>query len=190
MTQRIYVPRSIEVAGSGSGAEISPCGLYRYTLWRRWDASLPRAVFVMLNPSTADADKDDPTIRKCIGFAKRWGCGGIHVVNLFAFRATKPTALLGGFGPTGTYNTRYLQIALRSCSPWHERDVGPCVIAWGTHSSKRLRALIGCESNLLRQLAEKLPIRIHCLGLTKDGSPRHPLMLPYATEMRRFGFSS
>lgn len=167
-----------------SGAEISSCGLYRYALWRRWDTKLPVAVFVMLNPSTADASINDPTIRKCIGFAKRWNCGGIHVVNLFAFRATKPTALLGGFGPTGTYNTQYQRVALRKCTPWQEQRTGPCVVAWGTHSTKALRALIGNESNLLRQLAVGIPVRLQCLGTTKNGSPRHPLMLPYTTELQ------
>ncbi len=177
--------RSIrELCGKCNGAEISKCGLYRYALWRTWDNALPVAVFVMLNPSTADARENDPTIRKCIGFAKRWGCGGIHVVNLFAFRATKPSALLGGFGPTGAHNTLYLRVALRHSSLWDTERVGPCVVAWGTQSTKRLRAMIGCESHLLRNLAAGMPVPLQCLGTAKDGNPRHPLMLAYATELQ------
>lgn len=166
------------------GAVLSDCGLYRYNLIRRWNDGLPTAVFIMLNPSTADADQDDPTIRKCIGFARRWGCGGIRVVNLFAFRSTKPAALLGGFGPQGAYNTKHQRQALRLCSPWTGGRVGPCVVAWGTHSTKALRQLIGEEANLLQQQASGWPIKLQCLGTAKDGNPRHPLMLAYATELQ------
>lgn len=75
------------------GAEISPCGKYRYKLWRIWDDSKPKVLFIMHNPSTADADEDDPTIRRCIGFAKSWGYGGIYVGNLSPYRATDPYEL-------------------------------------------------------------------------------------------------
>jgi hypothetical protein len=76
--------------GPAKSAVISPCGLYRYRLTRTWDAVRWSAAFVMLNPSTADAVDDDPTIKRCVGFAKRWGCGGIVVANLFAFRSADP----------------------------------------------------------------------------------------------------
>jgi hypothetical protein len=74
----------------GMGAEFSDCGTYRYALWRTWNALQPGVLFVGLNPSTADATTDDPTIRRCIGFAKRWGYGGITMANVFAYRATDP----------------------------------------------------------------------------------------------------
>jgi hypothetical protein len=70
-------------------ATISQCGLYRYDLWRRWDSSIPGVAFIGLNPSTADAEKDDPTIRKCVAYAKKWGFGSLCMLNLFAFRATQ-----------------------------------------------------------------------------------------------------
>src|SRR5262249_14212908 len=86
-------------------AVISDCGRYRYSLTRRWgDAAEPRALFVMLNPSTADAEQDDPTIRRCIGFAKAWGMGSLEVVNLYALRATDPAALLSAPDPIGPKN--------------------------------------------------------------------------------------
>ena len=76
-----------------AGALLSSCGTYRYRLWRYWHTEREPLIFIMLNPSTADAMQDDPTIRKCIGFAKRLGFGGIEVVNLFAYRATDPRDL-------------------------------------------------------------------------------------------------
>lgn len=76
-----------------SDAELSKCRTYRYALWRTWDESKPFAMFVGLNPSTADELEDDPTIRRCINFSKLWGYGGLCMVNLFAYRATDPTAL-------------------------------------------------------------------------------------------------
>lgn len=75
------------------GAVISDDGRYRYRLWRTWAPELPRMAWIMLNPSTADAEVDDPTIRRCVGFAKREGCGGIEVVNLYAYRSTDPSVL-------------------------------------------------------------------------------------------------
>jgi hypothetical protein len=84
------------------GATLSDCGRYRYRLWRRW-ADGPTVLFVMLNPSTADADVDDPTIRRCIGFARSWGAGALEVVNLYAWRATQPAELKAAVGPVGEY---------------------------------------------------------------------------------------
>lgn len=75
------------------GAKISECGKYRYQLWRIWDESLPKVLFIMHNPSTADADVDDPTIRRCIAYAKEWGYGGLYVGNLSPYRATDPKDL-------------------------------------------------------------------------------------------------
>src|SRR5688572_12557148 len=77
----------------GSGARFSECGTYRYVLWRQWNEVNGDVAFVGLNPSTADDEKDDPTIRRCIGFAKRWGYGGVVMLNLFAYRATRPDAM-------------------------------------------------------------------------------------------------
>jgi hypothetical protein len=91
MNQQTLFPQ--EAPSMISGAVISDCGRYRYQLWRIWDASKPNVLFVMHNPSTADGLKDDPTIRRCIGFARSWGYGGIYVGNLFPYRATDPDEL-------------------------------------------------------------------------------------------------
>ena len=106
-----------------SGAELSECGKYRYSLTRIWDETKPKVMFIMLNPSTADANNDDPTIRRCIGFAKSWGFGGLYVCNLFGFRATNPKELLKVNNPFGDQNI------------WHTRklsdEVDTIVCAWG-----------------------------------------------------------
>ena len=85
-------------------ASMSQCGLYRYTLWRVWDESKPACVFVGLNPSTADASEDDATIRRCVRFAKDWDCGELLMLNLFAFRATRPKDMLAACDPVGEEN--------------------------------------------------------------------------------------
>src|SRR5215217_1316798 len=87
-------PKRLEGTTSPRGAEISACGKNRYKLWRLWDFSKPYCLFIMHNPSTADADQDDPTIRRCIAFAKSWGYGGIYVGNLIPYRATNPKDLI------------------------------------------------------------------------------------------------
>ena len=138
-----------------SGATFSADGRYRYRLWRRWDRSKPVVAFVMLNPSSADGRRDDPTIRRCIGFARAWGFGGIDVVNLFAYRASEPRRLREVDDPVGPDNARYLRRAIRRA------DL--VVLAWGAHA---------VAAGLL-----SLP-RARCLGLTRAGQPRHPLYLP------------
>lgn len=148
-----------------AGALISPCGVYRYALERRW-RSAPPMVFCMLNPSTADAEVDDPTIRRCKSFAEREGCGGIYVVNLFAFRATNPTDLKSAADPVGPDNVRAigegLLISLMG---------GPFVAAWGAHS------LAGGQAARLVERARDFDVKIHCLGKTQTGAPKHPLYL-------------
>jgi hypothetical protein len=144
------------------GATFSADGRYRYRLWRSWDASRPRVAFVMLNPSTAGARRDDPTIRRCQGFARSWGFGGIEVVNLFALRATDPRLLRLADDPVGRENDRHLRSALTRSSL--------VVLAWGAHGSLRERAAA------VRGLISRR--RPRCLGLTRSGEPRHPLYLP------------
>ena len=90
-------------------AILSDCGKYRYSLTRNWDSEKPKVLFIMLNPSTADADNDDPTIRRCINFAKYWGYGGLHVCNLFAYRATNPKELLHIDNPLGDQNIYHMK---------------------------------------------------------------------------------
>lgn len=161
------------VGGFTSDALVSPCGLYRYWLTRTWDQSRPPACFVMLNPSTADAERDDPTVRRCVGFAKRWGWGGLAVVNLFAFRATSPKDLKRAQEPVGPDNDRHLlEFARRA---------GVAVAAWGAHGAHlgRAREVVA----LLRGAG----VALHCLGTTADGSPRHPLYVRADRALTPFG---
>lgn len=157
----------------GCGAAISADGLYRYRLWRRWDDLLPLMVWVMLNPSTADGTTDDPTIRKCIGFAKANHCGGITVVNLFAFRATDPKQLPKVADPVGPENDQY--IVWSCCGP--ERAV--VVAAWGTNLFARTQA-----SRVRKIIHDNCTRELQCFGASKTGQPYHPLYLPYSTPMQ------
>lgn len=155
-----------------SDALLSPCGRYRYWLTRSWDASLPQLVWVMLNPSTADASLDDPTIRRVRSFTAREGCGSFCVLNLFAFRATKPNDVWrAGADAIGPENGRYI-----ADLTWGR----PVVCAWGAdpNASKRAREV----AIVVRHRA----MTTYCLGLTQKGAPRHPLfargdakMVPY-----------
>ncbi len=155
-----------------SGASISECGLYRYHLWRVWDDERAILCFVMLNPSTADATEDDPTIRRCIGFAKRDAYGGISVRNLFALRATDPKELLKHADPVGPENPKYL-LACRSVSL-----LTRLVAAWGKlPGGKALRSRAQNSVNIVRMNDP------YCLGKNGDGSPKHPLYLPGNTEL-------
>lgn len=137
-------------------------GDYRYFLARLWNEDLPVLVFCMLNPSTADHENDDPTIKRCIRFAVERGYGGIIVVNLMAYRATDPNKLpVLAYRAIGSRNAEFI---IESCKG---RDV---VVAWGAH--RRATVDIVRETHaLLREHAAT----VYCLGRTKDGSPRHPL---------------
>ncbi|OUL27295.1 hypothetical protein BV378_11765 [Nostoc sp. RF31YmG] len=142
-------------------------GSYRYLLKRVWDVNNPQITFIMLNPSTADAEKDDPTIRKCIKFANSWGYGSLEVVNLFAYRATKPRDLFQVSEPIGSDNNLYLLAAAERAKL--------IILAWGIHGSflKRDRTVLNLFSS--RQC-------LYCLGRTKAGHPRHPLWLDSSTQ--------
>lgn len=141
-------------------ALISDCGTYRYWLTREWAADQRSACFIGLNPSTADAVVDDPTIRRCINFAKSWGCGSLRMVNLFAFRATNPKELLAALDPVGS-NDEHLLFALQQCSP--------VVAAWGVNGTLKNR------DDEVIQMIRGLRYGAQCLGVTKGGHPRHPL---------------
>ena len=142
-------------------AIISPCGVYRYRLSRRW-ADGPSCMFIMLNPSTADALQDDPTIQRCIGFAKREGCGAMDVVNLMAFRATKPVNLPDGKSALGPDNAYWVCRTADECR-------GPHIAAWGAHkkAERYAKGLLHVFSARGRDLM--------CLKKTASGAPGHPL---------------
>lgn len=155
------------------GAVISPCGRYRYRLWRHW-SDAPHALWVMLNPSTADGTKDDPTIRRCISFARAWGCGGIVVVNLYALRATNPDHLWQarsehGFDIVGPANDATIAESITGA------HVGTRVAAWGTQARPdRVAAL--------HRIATAADVDFVCLGRSRAGMPRHPLLVRRGTE--------
>lgn len=154
-----------------ASAQLSPCGLYRYALTRRWDEGDP-VVWIMLNPSTADAIKDDATIRKCVGFTKRLGAPALMVVNLFAYRATKPNAMKAAPAPIGPENDAWINFAAQ---------IGRHIIcAWGPNGRFRNR-----DQHVLAILREK-QAEPRCLSITKDGSPGHPLMLGYDNPLQPF----
>lgn len=154
-------------------ATLSPCRTYRYALTRRWNPAVEGVAFCMLNPSTADALADDPTIRRCVGFAKAWGYGALLVVNLFGLRATNPDELYTHPDPVGPDNNAVL-------TEWAERIGGPIVAAWGVHGRHLDRGRQ--VTALLRQHGA----RVMCLGTTKDGHPRHPLYLRADTLLTEF----
>ena len=143
-------------------AVISDDGLYRYRLERVWDDARPALPFVMLNPSTADALVDDPTIRRCVGFARRENAGGIIVCNLYAFRATSPADLWKARDPYGPQQDD----ELRTLSEYARLTGMPIVCGWGIHG--------GSWNKPIMMLQTHSP-RLACLGRTKDGKPRHPL---------------
>lgn len=162
-----------------SGASISENKRYRWFLWRIWDGSLPGVVFIMLNPSTADGKINDQTIRKCIGFAERWGCGAIYVVNLFAYRATDPDELrvLPSNDAVGYQNDEAIrEILARSKLRYN----GPVVCAWGSQPE----AVLAGRPFRIQVMAKEVGLDLQCFGLTQKGHPRHPLMLPYETELQ------
>ncbi len=145
----------------GSSAVISDYGEYRYRLDRWWQDGDLRLVWVMLNPSTADAEVDDPTIRRCMNFSKTWGYYGVTVINLFALRATDPRELEAHPSPAGPEWTEHCVEVLSG--------IQPIVAAWG---ARPIAEKPGAE--LVKALGQDAA-RLFCLGTTKNGHPRHPL---------------
>jgi len=152
-------------------AELSDCGTYRYMLGRAWDEESPCVNFVMLNPSTADHKTDDPTIRRCIGYAKAWGAGELVVTNLYPFRATDPAAMKsaenrrGPVDPLGHRRLNDMHIA-----KW-AANASVVVCAWGNNAETK----VAREAVILLRSIGKTP---HALRLSKGGNPSHPLRLP------------
>ncbi len=155
------------------GADISPCGRYRYSLWRRWDFDRPAVLWVMLNPSTADGDVDDNTIRKCIGFAQRWDMGGIRVVNLYPWRATYPKDLPSGHEVGGAHSgiLSTNDHAIISAAS----DAGRIIAAWGANTGPWPMQ----PAHVMGLLRHR---DVEALRLTKRGRPWHPLYVPYHAE--------
>jgi hypothetical protein len=154
-------------------ARFSACRRYRYALWRRW-APGPQVLFILLNPAAADEHRNDPTIRRCLGFARAWGYGALAVANLFARRAASAAELarLAATSPAslvGADNDAWLLRLYR------ESEL--VIAGWGNQGR-----LLG-RSRAVRTLTPEL----HCLGCTRLGEPRHPLYVATATPYHRLG---
>lgn len=162
----MLVSRTHETSDCRSEAIYSACGAYRYRLTRLWDDGAPRLAFVMLNPSTASEKVNDPTIARCEKRARLLGFGGLDVVNLFAFRATDPSVLRAAEAPIGPDNDAFLS---RACA-----EAQMVLAAWGVHGRHQ-----GRDVQALPLLTAH-PRKLHTLGLTRHGLPRHPLYVSYA----------
>lgn len=143
----------------------SYCGTYRYQLIREWDETLPMLCVIMLNPSTADALRDDHTITKLIEFVRRLGFGSINVVNLFAYRATSPKVLKAAGFPVGPDNAHHIISAVSRCAK--------TLCAWGSNAAGH------AQERMVRETLRLCDVRTFALRINSDGTPAHPLMLPY-----------
>lgn len=149
-----------EILSSNEGAKFSNDRRYRYLLWRQWAGTDKLILFIALNPSTADETVDDPTIRRCRGYAKNWDASGFLVANLFAFRATFPQDLLAADDPVGSLNDNWLKISASLATQ--------TVVCWGNHGSHHQRSLA-----VLNLLPTTFALKVN-----KSGQPCHPLYLP------------
>jgi len=140
-------------------AKLSECRKYRFALWRTWNEEKPYVMIIGLNPSTADEIENDPTITRCINFAKSWGFGGICMVNLFAYRATSPSEMMSSNDPVGAENDKWLTMLAK--------DAGIVVAAWGND---------GTHLDRSSKIKKLLP-NLHYIKMNKSGEPAHPLYL-------------
>lgn len=154
------------------GAEFSACKTYRFRLWRIWDASRPPLVMVMLNPSKADVDFNDPTVERCTRRAMALKCGGIVVANIFALVSTDPKALYPCPDPVGHGNDEAILRAVGGG--------GLVLCGWGKHGNH-----LGRGAQVLTML-ESNGVTPYCLDQNEDGTPTHPLYLPYSLKPRPY----
>ena len=146
---------------------------HRYTLLRHWSGNKPPVNLLMCNPSTADENVLDPTVKRCLDYAQRWGYGSLWVTNLFAFRSTEPEGLFDVNDPVGDENDYYIQFTANFC---YERG-GLTVCAWG--SIPILRRILPIRAQQVKDmLRHSGAIQLYCLKQNKDGQPAHPLYLP------------
>lgn len=166
--------QNVRLGTKSSGAAFSPCRKYRYELWRNWGTGRKLA-FIGLNPSTADETRNDPTVTRCINFAKRDGFAGMVMLNIFGLRSTDPTWLLSRRAdPVG-------QRTNAAILKWLHRhpDVSP-VACWGSHRS------VFARQPAILALAAQARANLLCLGINQDGSPKHPLYLRGDTLIRPY----
>jgi hypothetical protein len=158
--------------GQGT-ASFSLDEVFRYRLSRVWDESGPRVNFLMLNPSTADESVLDPTVRRCMGFARAWGMGACEVTNVFAYRSTDPAALRGALDPVGPGNDEAIVDAAGQAVF--------TVAAWGTHAE------LGGRNARVLELLRGGGVDVRALRVTAGGHPGHPLYLSAACTPVVFG---
>ena len=159
------ITRSHLKGDAQSTAVYSDCECYRYLLTRVWDPAGPRALFVMLNPSTATEVQNDPTVERCERRARALGFGAFRVTNIFAWRDTDPRRMRAAADPVGPAN----DAAIADSAPWADRIIA----AWGSHGAHLDRG--AAVEALLRGTGRA----IHHLGLTQGGQPKHPLYIGY-----------
>ena len=161
-----------DIANMHSRAEFSECGRYRYLLQRQWgDEAI--CLFVGLNPSTATADSDDATVRKCVALARTWGFSGMTMANLFAVRCRYPQILSTHQDPVGPDNDRFLLPAVKQAHT--------VVAMWGNHGLKSYG-----QSARRDQYILSLRDDWQCIGITKHGAPRHPLYVASSSSLMNF----
>ena len=159
-----------------SSARFSEDRHYRYWLLRQWEPGKPRVAFIGLNPSTADEKDNDNTVRRCIGFSQRWGFGGLLMLNMYSFCATKPSDLwrkhrIGGDIVGGA---RGFRMSLEEYAKKYEAT--QIIAAWGADKLERWRMFKSAEWKL------------DCLKINDDGQPGHPLYLPYLAERQPWNY--
>jgi len=154
-------------------AIFSTCGQYRYLLTRTWDERLPCAVVIGCNPSTADAMQLDPTVRRCVDFAQRFGCGKLHMLNLFGLRSPYPKVVKAHADPVGPLNDVTI---VEACE--NARFV---LAAWG--------AIADIQGRLEQAATLLSDVKLQCLGLTAQGQPRHPLYIKKSAELIPYSFA-
>lgn len=162
------ITRHHQKGDAASVAEYSDCELYRYTLTRVWDPGGARALFIMLNPSTATEVQNDPTVERCERRARTLGFGAFRVLNIFAWRATDPRDMRAARDPVGPENNRAIVDSL----DWADR----VICAWGTHGKHLGR---GPE---VERLLRRAGADLYHLGLSKEGHPKHPLYIGYTVQ--------
>ncbi len=170
----------MSITYTNRSAKLSDCGKYRYELIREWSTAElgpntvkeGQVVFCLLNPSTADAVEDDPTIRRCVGFAQNWGYSRLVVVNLYAYRATDPAELLKCPDPVGESNDKYI---LKNAE-----EAALFVAGWG----RKRKGLV--RDNFVLDILRSSGIVVHALGVNADGTPKHPSRLKSESTPRSY----
>lgn len=156
-------------------AIFSPCRTWRYRLERIWDRKRPYLMIVGLNPSVADETRNDHTVTKCIGYAQRWGFGGLWMLNIFAYCATDPRKMKRADAPIGPENDRWLVASAH--------QAGQMIVAWGDHGGHR-----GRDAAVVTMLQAE-GVTLKCLGVTKKGYPKHPRVVRGDVEPRLYRLS-